>query len=69
MAGLLFLKIIAKIAGIVFLNFNTMYWPVFIMGDPMTVVTIVLSIVLIRRSWVVEEDDMTTADGNSDPSV
>ena len=51
------MKIIAKIAGIVFLNFNTMYWPVFIMGDPMTVVTIVLSIVLIRRSWVVKEDD------------
>ena len=63
------LKIIAKIVGIVFLNFNTLYWLVFIMGDPMTVVTIVLSIVLIRRSWVAEEDDIPAAGDNSDQSV
>ena len=63
------LKIIAKIVGIVFLNFNTLYWLVFIMGDPMTIVTIILSIVLIRRSWAVEEDDITPTDENSDLSV
>ena len=48
------LKIIAKIVGIFYLNFNSLYWLVFIMGDPMTIVTIVLSIVLIRKSWVKE---------------
>ena len=51
------LKIIAKIAGLIYLNFNMLYWLVFIMGDPMTIVTIVLSIVIIRRSWIVEEDE------------
>ena len=51
------LKIIAKIVGIFYLNFNSLYWLVFTMGDPMTIVTIVLSIVLIRKSWVVKEDE------------
>ncbi len=50
------LKIIVKIAGIVCLNFETLYWLVFIMGDPMTIAAVVLSVVLIRRSLTVEEE-------------
>lgn len=42
------LKILSKIAGIMFLDFHTLYWVVFLLGDPMTILVIVLSVILIR---------------------
>ncbi len=42
------LKIISKIVGMLYLNFNQLYWVVFLLGDPMTILMIILSIILIR---------------------
>lgn len=42
------LKILSKIAGILYLDFNTLYWVVFLLGDPMTILMIILSVILIR---------------------
>ena len=44
------LKIISKIVGILCLNFNELYWMVFILGDPMTIVMIIMSIIMLRMS-------------------
>lgn len=46
------LKIIVKILGILYLDFNKLYWIVFLQGDPMMVLMIVLSIVMIRKQYV-----------------
>lgn len=50
------LKIIVKIIGILYLDFKTLYWLVFILGDPMTVAAIALSVVLLRKSMAMTED-------------
>ncbi len=42
------LKIISKVLGILYLDFNQLYWVVFLLGDPMTVLVILLSVILIR---------------------
>ena len=42
------LKIVSKIVGMLYLNFNQLYWVVFLLGDPMTILMIILSIILIR---------------------
>ncbi len=42
------LKIIVKIAGIMYLDFNTLYWVVFLQGDPMMVLMVIISGILIR---------------------
>ncbi len=43
------LKIISKIVGILYLDFRKLYWIVFLLGDPMTILVIILSIILIRK--------------------
>lgn len=45
------LKIIVKIAGIMYLDFNTLYWVVFLQGDPMMLLMISISGVLIRLQY------------------
>lgn len=45
------LKIISKIVGILYWDFNTLYWVVFLLGDPMMVFVIVLSVILIRMNY------------------
>ncbi|MDE6829036.1 MAG: septation protein IspZ [Lachnospiraceae bacterium] len=45
------LKIISKLAGILYLDFNKLYWLVFILGDPMTILVIVISVILIRMPY------------------
>lgn len=42
------LKILSKILGILYLDFNTLYWIVFLLGDPMTILMVILSVILIR---------------------
>lgn len=42
------LKIIVKLVGILYLDFNMLYWIVFLQGDPMMILMIVISGVLIR---------------------
>lgn len=46
------LKIISKVIGILYLDFKQLFWLVFILGDPMTIVAVVISVILIRRSFV-----------------
>ena len=54
------LKIISKVIGILWLDFKQLFWLVFILGDPMTIVAVVLSVILIRRSFVlVKKSDNT----------
>ncbi|MCI9144289.1 MAG: DUF3159 domain-containing protein [Lachnospiraceae bacterium] len=45
------LKIIVKIAGILYLDFNKLYWVVFLQGDPMMILMIIISIGMIRRQY------------------
>ena len=45
------LKIISKVIGILCLDFKQLFWLVFILGDPMTIVAVVMSVILIRRSF------------------
>lgn len=44
------LKIIAKILGILMLDYDSLYWVVFFMGDPAFIVAVIISILMIRRS-------------------
>lgn len=44
------LKIIAKAVGMLYLEFQTLYWLVFLLGDPMTIVAIVLSVAIIKKT-------------------
>ncbi len=53
------LKIAAKIIGLLYMNFKTLYWLVFLLGDPMTIVTIAISVILIRRTVLSEQNPMT----------
>ena len=46
------LKIISKTMAIFKLDFQTSYWLIFILGDPMTIIVVLLSIWMIRRSLV-----------------
>ncbi len=41
-------KILSKIAGILYMDFKQMYWIVFWLGDPMAVLVIVLSVAVIK---------------------
>ncbi len=45
------LKVISKLAGILYLDFNKLYWLVFVLGDPMTILVIIISVVLIRIQY------------------
>ena len=42
------LKIISKILGMLYLDFKMLYWTVFLLGDPMTIVVVMASVCLIR---------------------
>lgn len=42
------LKILSKILGILYLDFDTLYWVVFLLGDPMTILVVILSVIFIR---------------------
>lgn len=48
------LKILSKIVGILYLDFHTLYWVVFLLGDPMTILVVVLSIILVRMRCLKE---------------
>ena len=48
------LKILSKVLGLLFLNFEKMYWLVFLLGDPMTIIVVILSVILIRQGYVRE---------------
>lgn len=48
------LKILSKVLGLLFLNFEKMYWLVFLLGDPMTIVVVIMSVILIRRGCIQE---------------
>ena len=54
------LKIISKVVGILCLNFRQLFWLVFILGDPMTIVAVVMSVALIRRSFMLEKKNDDT---------
>lgn len=45
------LKMIIKIVGILYLDFNILYWIVFLQGDPMMILMIILSSILIRVQY------------------
>lgn len=51
------LKILAKILGLLYLNFKALYWLVFLFGDPLTIVVIVLSVVMIRNEMKKPQDN------------
>lgn len=46
------LKIVSKIVGILYLDFRKLYWVVFFLGDPMTILVVILSVILIRAHYV-----------------
>lgn len=50
------LKIIVKLVGILYLDFNMLYWIVFFQGDPMMILMIVISGVLIRVRYARVKD-------------
>lgn len=43
------LKIVSKIVGILFLDFDILYWVIFLLGDPAMVVVIGISIYFIKK--------------------
>lgn len=43
------LKILSKSLGILFLSFNELYWLVFVLGDPMTLIVVAYSIYYINK--------------------
>ena len=49
-------KIVSKIMGLLYLDFDKLYWLVFLLGDPMTIIVIVLSVVMIRKGYVQKEN-------------
>ena len=51
------LKIVSKIAGILYLDFRMLYWIVFLLGDPMTIVVVMASIYLIRVRYARAKKD------------
>lgn len=52
------LKILSKIVGILYLDFHTLYWVVFLLGDPMTILVVVLSIILVRMHCLKENREL-----------
>lgn len=46
------LKIVFKVMGLIYLDFDKLYWLVFWMGDPAMVAMIILSIVIIRIQFI-----------------
>lgn len=53
------LKIVSKIVGILYLDFKKLYWIVFLLGDPMTIFVIVLSVLIIRRRYTQKAREKT----------
>lgn len=45
------LKIVSKFLGILYLDFKMLYWIVFLLGDPMTIVVVMASVYLIRARY------------------
>lgn len=45
-----FLKIAVKAAGILFLEYDRLYWLVFLMGDPAFILVVILSAAIIRNA-------------------
>jgi intracellular septation protein A len=43
------LKVLSKSLGILFLSFNELYWLVFVLGDPMTLIVVAYSIYYINK--------------------
>ena len=43
------LKVLSKVLGMLLLDFDDLYWLVFLLSDPMTVIVVVLSVVLVCR--------------------
>ena len=48
-------KIASKIMGLLYLDFEKLYWLVFLLGDPMTIIVIVLSVIMIRKGYAQKE--------------
>lgn len=44
------LKIITKLVGIIYLDFDKLYWLVYIMGDPAMIVVIILTVIILRKN-------------------
>lgn len=44
------LKILSKLLGLLFLDFKRLYWLVFLLGDPMTVLVVALTAYFINKS-------------------
>jgi intracellular septation protein A len=44
------LKILSKSLGILFLSFHDLYWLVFILGDPMTIIVVGYSVYYVNRA-------------------
>ena len=42
------IKLISKIVGMLYWDFEKLYWAVFLLGDPATILVIILSAILIR---------------------
>lgn len=45
------LKVIIKIVGILYLDFNPLYWVVFLQGDPLMVLMVIVSCVLLKIQY------------------
>lgn len=47
-----FLKCISKIAGLIYLDFEKMYWVVFFLGDPAMLIVVGISVIHIKRNVI-----------------
>lgn len=44
------LKILVKLIGIVMLDYESLYWLVFMMGDPAFIIVVILTVIILRNS-------------------
>ena len=44
------LKILVKLIGIVMLDYERLYWLVFMMGDPAFIIVVILTVIILRNS-------------------
>ncbi len=57
------IKIISKVLGMLYLDFEKLYWLVFLLGDPMTCAVILLSIYMVRKQYKKDRPHNAEADG------
>lgn len=57
------IKAVSKVLGILFMSFESLYWLVFLLGDPMTIVLVVCSAYFVNKkaSLAKKERNNTTA--------